>query len=96
MTTAHNPSEAESSGNILHPSLDLPSHCLHCHTQQLLGESPVVEALDVMVVLSFDTATQGHRHPTKTHSQLISGMMEWKLPEGKVCAHADFSLIHAS
>ena len=23
MTTAHNPSEAESSGNILHPSLDL-------------------------------------------------------------------------
>ena len=70
MTTAHNPSEAESSGNILHPSLDLPSYCLHCHTQQLLGESPVVEALDVMVVLSFDTATQGHRHPTKTHMSL--------------------------
>ena len=56
----------------------------------------MVEALDVMIVLSFDTATQGYRHPTKTPSQLISGMMEWKLPEGKVCAHADFSLVHVS
>ena len=60
--------------NILHSSL--PLCCLHCHTQQSLGSSPGVKAFDLMLTLSLDTAAQGHHHSTKTHSQLISGLME--------------------
>ena len=74
VTTAHYSLQAESSVNILHPSLS--SSCLHCHTQQSLRESLEVKALAVMVTLSLDTATQGQRHPIRTHSQLIFGIME--------------------